>query len=159
MYRESSSKTKAIIYSLVNRVFSKRMFPRNMRPFGGPGYWVINRGCAEYIDKFTRDNPEFVKFFKYVDIPDESFFHTIVMNSSFAENVVNDDLRCIDISGAHGPRIWRKADFRLLGQSSALIARKFDPTVDTEILDLIDAQLLEAHSCGQASFKMAGETV
>jgi hypothetical protein len=150
--RESTSKTKAIINSLVNRMFSKREFPCNIRPFGGPGYWVISRGCAEYIDKFASDHPDFVQFFKYADIPDEIFFHTIIMNSSFAGNVVNDDLRCIDILGARGPRIWRKADLHLLAQSRALIARKFDPTVDTEILDLIDAQLLGAHSCSQASF-------
>jgi hypothetical protein len=41
-----------------------------------------------------------------------------------------------------GPRIWRASDFETLAQSNGLIARKFDPGADREILDLIDARLL-----------------
>jgi hypothetical protein len=64
------------------------------------------------------------------------------MNSPFDRNVVNDDLRCIDISARRGPRIWQKQDLKILSQSKALIARKFDTAVDSEILDLIDSKLL-----------------
>jgi hypothetical protein len=85
-----------------------------------------------------------VKFFRYVDCPDEIFFHTIILNSTFGRNVINDDLRCIDISEKKGPRIWQKPDFELLAQSNALIARKFDTSVDAEILDLIDLNLLSS---------------
>jgi hypothetical protein len=113
-----------------------------MTPFGGPGYWCITRACAQYINEFVNQRPDFVRFFKHVDIPDEIFFHTIILNSSFAQNVVNDDLRCIDISGGQGPRVWRNQDIEMISQSNALIARKFDPAVDSEILDTIDSKLL-----------------
>jgi Core-2/I-Branching enzyme len=139
---QSNSRIKTVACWLINLAFPKRKLPGNMRPFGGPGYWCITRECAKYIYQFARDNPNFVRFCKYVDIPDEVFFHTIIMNSPFAQNVVNNDLRCIDISAGKGPKIWTKQDFDALFQSSALIARKFDPTVDSEILDLIDAKLL-----------------
>jgi hypothetical protein len=87
-----------------------------------------------------------------VDIPDEIFFHTIILNSPFATNVVNDDLRCIDISERRGPRIWRKSDLEILAQSRGLIARKFDTVVDSEILDLIDLKLLSsAQIAGQVT--------
>jgi len=140
--REFKSRTKSFICSSVNAVFSKRTPPKNISLFGGPGYWSITRRCAEYIHQFVNDNPKFVKFFKYVDIPDEIFFHTIILNSPFAQNVVNDDLRCIDISDGRGPHIWRERDLETLTRSKGLIARKFDSAIDTEILDLIDSQLL-----------------
>jgi hypothetical protein len=140
--REFESKVKSVIYSSVNNMFAKRTLPGNLKPFGGPGYWCLTRGCAEFIHDYVQKNPRFVKFFWYVDIPDEIFFHTIILNSSFASNVVNDDLRCIDISERRGPRIWRKGDLEILAQSKGLIARKFDTAVDREILDLVDAKLL-----------------
>lgn len=140
--REFESKIKSIIYSSINAIFSKRTPPANTKLFGGPGYWCITRQCSAYVYRFVNENPSFVKFFKYVDIPDEIFFHTIIFNSPFARNVVNDDLRCIDISDGRGPRIWRQRDLETLTRSRALIARKFDTTVDSEILDLIDSKLL-----------------
>jgi len=140
--REFKSRVKAIVYASVNMMFAKRTLPGNMRPFGGPGYWCITRKCAKFINTFVTRNPELVKFFRYVDIPDEIFFHTIILNSPFAQNVINDDLRCIDISDRRGPRIWQKRDLEMLTQSKALIARKFDTAVDSEILDLIDSKLL-----------------
>jgi Core-2/I-Branching enzyme len=139
---KTESRVKLILCSLINTMFKKRTLPGNMEAFGGPGYWVITRECARFIYTFANQNPRFVKFFRFVDIPDEIFFHTIVLNSSFAHNVVNDDLRCIDISARSGPRIWQKRDFEILAQSKALIARKFDTAVDSEILDLIDSKLL-----------------
>ena len=140
--REFDSKVKSIIYSSVNKMFTKRTLPGNLKAFGGPGYWCLTRACAEFIHQYVVKNQGFVKFFRYVDIPDEIFFHTIILNSSFASNVINDDLRCIDISEGRGPRIWRKSDLEILAQSKGLIARKFDTGVDREILDLIDARLL-----------------
>jgi hypothetical protein len=140
--RKLKSKVKSAVLASANLMFRKRTLPGNMRPFGGTGYWCITRACAEYINTFVNQNPDVVKFFKYVDIPDEIFFHTIILNSPFAHNVVNDDLRCIDISEGQGPRVWRKQDIEMLSQSNALIARKFDPAVDSEILDTIDSTLL-----------------
>jgi hypothetical protein len=140
--REFNSKVKSLIYSSVNKLFAKRTLPGNMKPFGGPGYWCLTRACAEFIHDFVQKNSRFIRFFRYVDIPDEIFFHTIILNSSFAPNVVNDDLRCIDISEGRGPRIWQKRDLEILAQSNGLFARKFDSAVDREILDMIDAKLL-----------------
>ena len=139
---KSTSKLKLTICSLINLFVPKRRLPGNLKAFGGPGYWCITRECAKFIYEFTNDNPKFVKFFRYVDIPDEIFFHTIIMNSPFADNVVNDDLRRIDISAGTGPRIWQEQDFEALSRSKALIARKFDTAVDSTILDLIDSDLL-----------------
>jgi hypothetical protein len=57
---------------------------------------------------------------------------------------VNDNLRYIawqDLD-AGSPAILRKADFARLVSSPKLFARKFDATVDAEVLDLIDSEIL-----------------
>lgn len=140
--QKSDSVLKTAIRSILNRIFQKRALPGNFKLFGGSSYWCITRECAKFINNFVSKNSRFVNFFKYVNIPDEIFFHTIIMNSSFAENVVNDNLRLIVWSGGSGPQILRKADFELIAQSKGLMARKFDSALDSEILDLIDLKLL-----------------
>jgi hypothetical protein len=122
----------------------KRQFPKGFRPFGGSSYWCLPRNCIEYIYELTQQNRPFVDFFKYVDVPDEIFFQTIVLNSPFERMVVNDNLRYIDWQDpdAGGPAILRKSDFARLFSSSKLFARKFDVKVDAEVLDLIDFEIL-----------------
>ena len=127
-------------------LLSHQGVPGGLRPFGGSSYWCITRDGAAYISEFTKKNPKFVNFFKYVYIPDEMFFQTIILNSYLRDTVVNDDLRCIDWSakgrGSTLPRVWCKEDIGILSRSSALIARKFDNAVDSTVFDLIDAELL-----------------
>lgn len=122
----------------------KRKFPDNFEPFGGSGYWSLTRECVEYIHNFIKQNRDFVSFFKYVYIPDEIFFQTILLNSPFKDHVFNDDLRYVDWSGRNGfyPGILCKDDMEILSKSTALMARKFDNTIDSEVLDMIDTKLL-----------------
>jgi hypothetical protein len=84
-----------------------------------------------------------VNFFRWVDVPDELFFQTILMNSSLKERIINDDLRYIawkDLESG-SPAILKLDDFDQMMQSPKLFARKFDMTVDAEVLDLIDRAL------------------
>jgi len=122
----------------------KRQFPEGFRPFGGSSYWCLPRECIEYIYRMTSRNRAFVDFFKYVDVPDEIFFQTIILNSPFEPMLVNDDLRYIEWKNldAGGPAILRKNDFQKLASSPKLFARKFDATLDAEVLDLIDREIL-----------------
>src|SRR5262245_43589610 len=123
----------------------KRHFPKGFRPFGGSSYWCLSTQCIEYIHDVTTQNRAFVDFFKYVDVPDEIFFQTIILNSRFNEMVVNDNLRYIeweDDLHAGSPAILRKSDFAKLASSSKLFARKFDMSLDGEVLDLIDEEIL-----------------
>ncbi|MGZ4881652.1 MAG: beta-1,6-N-acetylglucosaminyltransferase [Halobacteriota archaeon] len=144
--RQLDSKIKSFILKILVKLIPKRKFPKNLKPFGGSSYWCITKECAEYISDFIKKNPAFVRYFKYVYIPDEIFFQTIILNSPFKECVINDDLRCIDWScpgrGGSLPRIWCEEDITVLSQSNGLIARKFDSTIDSEVFNLIDSKLL-----------------
>ena len=75
--KQFKSGLKSATFRCVNIMFKKRGFPKNITPFGGPGYWCITSECANFVHHFVNNNLEFVKFFKYVDVPDEIFFHTI----------------------------------------------------------------------------------
>ena len=137
--------------SLIKRIFAlflrKRKLVDGLKLFGGSSYWCITRECTEYINSFVKNNRRFVNFFKHVGLPDEIFFQTVILNSPFCKNVVNDDLRCIDWSdGGSNPRILCKGDIAKLKKSTGLIARKFDSRVDPDVLDLIDRKLLAEES-------------
>lgn len=118
----------------------KRKFPDGFQPFGGSAYWCLSRNCAEYINNFIQQNPAFINFFRFAGLTDEVFFQTIILNSPFKEQVINDDLKYVVWPG---PAILGKNDIENLKNSSDLFARKFDSTIDAEVLDLIDQKILE----------------
>jgi hypothetical protein len=132
----------------VHRFPLKRRFVQGLKPFGGSSYWCLTRDCVEYIDQFTKRDPSFVKFFERVDVPDELFFQTILMNSPFRADIANDDLRYIEWPNPDfgSPIILSQRDYAALAQSPKLFARKFDVMVDAAILDLIDQNLLLDHT-------------
>ena len=119
----------------------RRSLPLGLTPYGGSPYWCLSRSLIEYVRGFVYENPTFVRFFEHVFIPDELFFQTIVTNSAFADTVENDNLRYLDWSREPAPAVLTSADFDAIVASKALFARKFDETVDTEILDLLDARI------------------
>jgi len=55
---------------------------------------------------------------------------------------VNDDLRYVDWSeGGASPRVLTSYDLDRMTRSSALFARKFDPRIDSAVIDALDARI------------------
>jgi hypothetical protein len=129
---------------LLHRLGVLRRFPRGMAPFGGSAFWGMSRDSMAYVTGFSDANPSFTEYFRHVFCPDEMFFQTILMNSPLRSSVVGNDLRYIRwdpaTSYAH-PVTLTTADLPDMMASGALFARKFDPAVDSELLDLIDRHL------------------
>jgi Core-2/I-Branching enzyme len=121
----------------------KRRFPPGLLPYGGGAYWCLSRDCIEYVARFVERRPDVVSFFRHVDIPDEIFFHTILLSSELRDTIVNDNLRYIDWTQGSRPAILRARDFEALQASPKLYARKFDMNQDERVLDLIDRHLLQ----------------
>ncbi|MDQ3630422.1 MAG: beta-1,6-N-acetylglucosaminyltransferase [Actinomycetota bacterium] len=119
----------------------RRRFPQQLVPYGGSSYWWLTREAADYVRRFLADQPGYYRFFKHVDVPDEIFFHTILMNSPLRDSIVNDELRHVDWTREPLPAIFGLRDFEELRRSPKLLARKFDSSVDAEILDLIDREM------------------
>jgi hypothetical protein len=125
----------------------ERSFLPGIEPYGGSQWWCLSKDCLKYIQEFTKQNPKFVNYFKYTFIPDELFFQTLVLNSPFQANVINDDLRYVDWDNPNPnvPATLLKDDFAKLISSTKIFARKFDMSRDQEILNLIDQQILEVN--------------
>jgi hypothetical protein len=94
------------------------------------------------------ERPDVLSFFRHVDIPDEIFFQTVIMNSELADTVVNDNLRYIDWTRGRRPAILETRDFEALARSPKLFARKFDVEHDEQIMELIDHRLLTPEGAG-----------
>jgi hypothetical protein len=120
----------------------RRRFPLGLEPWGGSSYWWLSRAAIDHVRAFLAEHPGYTRFFRHVDVPDEIFFHTILMNSPLRESVVSDELRLVDWSRETLPHVFGADDLEALRSSPKLVARKFDETVDGEILDLIDRELL-----------------
>jgi hypothetical protein len=151
--RSFNSRIISLLWSAaVSLLPSKREFPQGFKPFGGSAHWCLSRECAEYINEFVKRNHAFVNFFKYVLLPEEIFFQTIILNSFLRSRVINRSLWHVDWSAnlSH-PAILYKTDFGELARSSCLFARKFDVTEDTDVLDMIDYNLLSNFGKNQTS--------
>ena len=114
--------------------------PYNMHPYGGSQWFCLPRRHVDYVLDFVSRNPKILGFYKRSLIAEEMVFQTIIMNSPLKNEVVNKDEWYIDWSRARDghPPILTKTDLPLLLASGKLFARKFDVTVDSEVLDLID---------------------
>jgi hypothetical protein len=117
----------------------KRSLPEGLEPFHGSAHWCLSRRCLEYVIAY---DPRAIKFFRWSSSPDEALFQTILMSSPLATTVVNDDLRYVDWSeGGPSPRVLTSYDLDRLLASHCLFARKFDPRVDPDIIDSLDASI------------------
>lgn len=88
----ASSLSKRVINKSLRFALFKRKYPKPYSHFtlyAGNQWWVLSKRCVDYILHFITHNSEYVDFYKYTLIPDELFFHTIIGNSPFKENVVN----------------------------------------------------------------------
>jgi hypothetical protein len=131
------------------RIPLRRRIPGGLTPYGGSPYWCLPRNVIEWIHGYVESHPDYVRFFEHVFVPDEIFFQTLVLNSPHRDSVVDANLRYIDWSTTPGPKVLRADDLDVLLGSGMLFARKFDDTVDAEILDLLDGRI-DAEGAGAA---------
>ncbi|HSM82907.1 MAG TPA: beta-1,6-N-acetylglucosaminyltransferase [Nodosilinea sp.] len=142
-----ASRIKKTCLSFRSRVFFlpvPRKAPFGYVTYGGSFWWNLNRECIEYMAAFLAEKREFERFAKYLYLPDEMFFNTLLANSPLRHTLVSDNLRYIDWEKANPqpPAILMMEDFDALKASPALFARKFDKQRDSQILDKIDNELL-----------------
>jgi hypothetical protein len=107
----------------------KRSYPAGFPLlYGGSTYWSLSRNTLQYVIEYTKTNKAFLARMNYTFCPEEIYFQTIIKDSPFASNVVNDNLRYIDWTSGRGgkPAFLDETDFPLIASSNKLFARKFD---------------------------------
>lgn len=106
---------------------------KSLKIYKGVNWFSITDELAQFVLK----KKEFIKkHFRYTLCADEMFLHTIVQNSPYKDNIVNDSLRYIDWERGN-PYIFTREDYEKLIQSQDLFARKFDENRDSDIIDTI----------------------
>lgn len=116
--------------------------PYGFSPYCGPAYWCLHFDCIEYIYNFLKKHKLYYHFFRFVQYPDEFFFHTLLANSPLADRLQNQRLVYLDFSSKNAhPAILTMYDLDAVLSSNKFFARKFDSTIDCSVLDLIDKKV------------------
>jgi len=125
---------------LVFRLPGRRKMPAGLQPFGGSQWWTLSKRAVNYIADFVDKTPKWKSFAKLCFIPDESFVQTILSNSEFSAKIAGKDYRLViwDRPEPPFPATLKMSDAEMLLASDCLFARKFDASVDSEILDVLD---------------------
>lgn len=112
----------------------RRTTPDNI--YYGSQWWNLTDNAVKYILGYIEKNPDYLKRFNYTWGSDEFFFQSILMNSSFKDNCVNDCLRYL-IWGVGTPINLQMKDYDGIKENikDNLFARKFDENIDSDIID------------------------
>jgi len=135
--------TKILHYQIKRDI--KRKIPDHFETiYGGCCWFTLSRDCIEYVLEYTRKFPAFYKRLKYTFVPEETYFHSIILNSPFKERVKNRSLRYVDwrYRNGHYPANLDESDFKALCLTDAFFARKFKAGISKRLMDLIDEQLI-----------------
>ena len=144
-YVKSGNKYKNYLISYIQiflikiqKIFKIRKFKNiDFTVYKGDQWFSITNKCVEYV---LSKNDFIEKYFFNSYCIDEVFLQTIVGNSSLKSRIYKfeanekSNLRLIDWNRGL-PYVWREVDFDILKKSNCLIARKFDPKVDNEIIN------------------------
>lgn len=141
-----------------SQIIYKRAFMKDVTSYIGGQWMILNRACCEFIAE-SGEVQRFKDYYLNTFIADESFFQTVLMNTSFKGTIVNDDKRAIiwvpegDIKLR--PKTLTISDEAFLLSGDNLFARKFDEQVDAEILDILELNLHRPPSVLHKTVKQA----
>jgi hypothetical protein len=125
---------------LINKLLPSRKLPENIVFVGRSQWLTITLQQASYIVDVLKNNHSLRHYFKFTWGSDEFVFQTILYNSPFKNQMVNDNLRYIDWSaGGASPKTFTIIDTDDLLNSRKLFARKFDEKIDTTIMNHLDS--------------------
>ena len=127
---------------MMNKILPVRKSPLAMEYYGSSMFWALTSKSLKYIIELVDNNARFRRFMQFTWGSDEFMFQTLVLNSSFKDNVVNDNLLFLDRDkGAAHPNILTCNHLNNILISEKFFARKFDLDKDVVVLDNIDRYL------------------
>ena len=115
------------------------------RFYFGANWMAFSQETVTWIMQYLNQHSEYIKYFHHCQNPDESFFHTLFMNSPYREKRL-DFLHYVDWSeGGNSPKTLTMTDYDKLKYSQYMMDRKFDLNVDSRII-----RKLEEDECRQS---------
>jgi hypothetical protein len=145
-FNEWTIKGRYFVERIVNSFIPKRKFwGGRMVPYGYSTWFTASDQFMTYALKFFEENPGYIRFLKTCWCPDEFIFNSLVMNSPFKDKVEQQTVRYIDWSeGKVHPKLFKSDDVNKLLSSGRFIARKFDQSVDKNVLDELEISNLKS---------------
>lgn len=128
-FTELTHKISAYIY--------KRDFMEGVTPYIGGKWFILTRETCNFLSNNKRVM-DFEDYYLHTFLPAESFFQTVLMNTSFSDIIVNDDKRAVvDESFFYKEK---KADHLVesLRTGNQLFIRKVTDKTNQIVLDYID---------------------
>jgi hypothetical protein len=148
-------------YKLVRFLLPRRSFLPNLVPYTGSQWWALTKDCLQYVVNYVDEHWEYAECLCYADIPDETFFHTLVLNSPFGEHTnrniqvgkwpnvrqpvreAGEHIKYLDWkSPREKPAILEETDFNMLCKSERLFARKFTTAKSLRLIEKLNAEVL-----------------
>lgn len=118
---------------------NKKNWPLDYSFYKGSQWFAVPFEAAKYMIQFLDKNEWYYQFFEDSLIPDESFFHTLIMNSPYRHNVINNNLLYLKwgetLSERNSPQDLTTEDIQLIEQSEQFFARKFDEKIDENVIE------------------------
>lgn len=139
-----------LLIALYNFIFAlilpkNRQLPQGFLIYKGTSWWTLTRDCIHFMygQVHSPEGKRIIKYFRNTWHQSELFFQTILMNSKYRDDIINDDLRFIlwhENDDGH-PKMLTQTDYDDIVSSDRLFARKFNSQVDAKILDLLDEKI------------------
>jgi Core-2/I-Branching enzyme len=119
-----------------------RRLRRPQLPFYGSADWLTLGRRAVSVVLAAAESRRLTRDFRRMPVASESFFATVLLNDS-ALTIERDHRRFIRFApGATHPDTLTSGDYETLVASGADFARKFDASVDSRVLDMLDEHRL-----------------
>ncbi|WML30320.1 beta-1,6-N-acetylglucosaminyltransferase [Neobacillus sp. OS1-32] len=114
-------------------------WPKEFSFYKGSQWFTIPFEVAKYMIDYLNENEWYYQFFQNTLVPDESFFHTLILNSPYKSRVVNNHLFYLkwgeSLSDRNSPQDLTFEDHKLIDESNLYFARKFDETIDKSVIE------------------------
>lgn len=123
----------------INMYPNTNHWPKEYSFYKGSQWFTIPYETAKYMIEFLDENKWYYQFFENTLVPDESFFHTLIMNSPYKNDVINNNLMFFKwgetLSERNSPQDLTSDDIALIENSNQYFARKFDENIDKSVIE------------------------
>ena len=117
--------------------------------YKGGSWWGISAALARTALDVYEHEEQFTAYFKNTFAPDETFIHTIAMNSEFAQQctLINDHSKLEHLSPLtyieYGDeiKVFTEQDYNTLMNSDKMFCRKTVTGISDKLLDMIDEKI------------------
>jgi hypothetical protein len=125
--------------SFTQRIQLKYGIKRKLYPvkyYGGWNWVNLDRSAMLYLLDFLKQQPAFLRSFKYTYCADEIWLQSVLLNSPLL--IINNNMRYTSWEEhASHPKTLVVSDLKDLQNSEDLFARKFDSELDREVINMV----------------------